>query len=237
MSSIRETFDVNGNIDVSIRHAVTKEVCRNVTIDSKDFAVVKTGMPFEIVVTADLKEPPTALDIEFCVQVKLFGKTIKTISRKIEHCREPIIINSVTTDLNSSTKQRMVSAMVFRAPHEVESTAIDTTSQPLVFTFSMCYGRSIALKSDFKIKDMTLTSTVVDASKECFERPTITVSAVEKHVCNVPTHVFKPLGEKKVITKWVETATFIVENIKKRYRETEIGRGEWKRIKNEIKTP
>jgi hypothetical protein len=211
---------VKGNIDVSIRHAVTKQVCKNAHVGTKDFCVVENGMPFEIVVTADLVEPPTDPSIEFCIHVNLSGKSVKTISRSIALCREPIVIDSITTDKISATKKRMVSAMVFRSPDEVSSSSsIMTSSEPLMFSFTMCYGRTVPRKRDVEIEDMTLPSMVVDSSKKFFERPTVSVSALKKHICNVPTHVFEPLGKLRVITKWVETEAYIFMNVRKRIRE------------------
>lgn len=214
MQAIPALLTVKGKIKVSIFNAITKQRCRDVDVNGQDFSVVEEGMQFVIVVITELEEPPSDPEMEFAIRLILSGKVVKTISRKVKDCRLPLIIDSITTDINLTTNQRMVSAMVFRSPQEVSSKATSSevvpSSEPLHFSFSMCYGKKFAVGSSSDFESFTLPTTVVDSSSKFYERPSIAVSAVEKRVCDIHTHAFKPMSEVRNVSKWVETEAFVL---------------------------
>lgn len=210
-SHSKALLTVKGKIKVSIFNAITKECCRDVYVNGQDFSVVEEGMQFVIVVFTELEEPPSDPEMEFAIRLILSGKVVKTISRKVKDCRLPLIIDSITTDINLTTNQRMVSAMIFRNPEEVStSSEVVPSSEPLHFSFSMCYGKRFAVGSSSDFESFTLPTTVVDSSSKFYERPSIAVSAVEKRIRDIHTHAFKPMSQVRNVSKWVETEAFVL---------------------------
>jgi hypothetical protein len=218
ISTPKKELDFKGDINVSIRHAVTKKICKNVKIGEKDFAVVEEGMPFEIVINATLVDPPSYPDILVLLNVSLFEQSVFTKRCNVEWFQKPIVIDRITTNINKTDLTQTVSKMVFRAPKEVTS-SVGVKEEALLFTVSLGYGRK---EGDVPYHDMSLSPMVVDSSKKFFERPSVTVSAEDKFIVQLtPMCQFRYAGQKKIVTKYVETEPYIMMNMKKRPRDVD----------------